>query len=99
MATRSEPLQSTEKFGAFVAGFIACGAPEVERILVSAGDRGLHVWSIVNNLTDERLHNVYHCEGLLIDKFPEANFDFHVIDRCDHPADDLVPSAETVFRR
>ena len=99
MATRAETLPSIEQLGGFVAGFIIQGAPEVERVLVSAGERGFHVWSIVNNISDDRLRNVYRCEGLLIDKYPELTFDFHVLDRRDSPADDLVPGAQTIFSR
>jgi hypothetical protein len=99
MASGAQSNPSIEKLGGFVAGFIMPGAREIERVYVSADEWKVHIWSVVNNISEERIHNVNHCEELLIDRFPDVQFDFHVIDRHDHSADHLVPGAEIVFTR
>jgi hypothetical protein len=84
------------KLEGFIAGLLS-GAPGVEQILIVADENVVHVWSIVNNLSDDQRHHVYECEGKLLDTFPDVPLDFHVVDRRDAPADGLIPGARTVF--
>lgn len=85
--------------GATIDNVIGClsSAPGVERILMATDEYAIHVWSIVNNMSDEGKHRIYACEGSLLDRFPHVPFDFHVVDRRDAPIDDLIPGARTVF--
>lgn len=76
-----------------------CSAPGVERILIATDAYAIHIWSIVNNISDEGKHCIYAHEGTLLDRFPHAPFDFHVVDRQNMPIDDLIPGARTVFAK
>lgn len=83
-----------------VVGGLA-SVPGVERILIAVDEHehAIHVWSIVNNMSDEARHCIYAHEGKLLDRFPHAPFDFHVVDRQDMLIDDLIPGARTVFAK
>lgn len=82
----------------FIAGFMS-GAPGVERVLVATDENATHIWSIVNNLSPDDVHIVYAREGILLDRLPGIPLDFHVVDRHDSPAENLIPGAKTVFAK
>ena len=66
----------------FIVGFLSSD-PRVEAVLVSRDEEALHVWTIVNRLPQNDLHQLYSFEGTLLDRFPAASIDFHIIDRHD----------------
>jgi hypothetical protein len=78
-------------------GEFMSAAPGVERVLVSSDERAICVWSIVNNLPADKVHQIYACEHILLDRFRQITIDFHVVDRRDAPADGLIPGAETIY--
>ncbi len=78
-------------------GEFMSAAPGVERVLISSNERAICVWSVVNNLPVDEVHQIYACENILLDRFPQITIDFHVVDRRDAPADSLIPGAETVY--
>ncbi len=91
-ATAGLNLSLHQAIGEFMSA-----APGVERVLVSADESATHVWSIVNNLAPSEAHDLYACEDVLLDRFPQIPLNFHVVDRRDAPAEGLIPGAETVF--
>src|SRR5215469_11343195 len=78
---------------------VLSSAPGVEKVLVASDEDATHVWSVVNHLPPDQWRQVYQREDVLLDKFPNASLDFHVIDRRDAPADGLVPGARAVFAK
>jgi hypothetical protein len=81
----------------FIVGFLSSD-PRVEQVLVSRDEGALHIWTIVNRLPQSDVRQLYGLEGKLLDRFPHAPIDFHIIDRRDAPADNLVPGARQLLQ-
>jgi hypothetical protein len=66
------------------------GIPSVERLMARTHDRGLRIWIIVNNSTEDVRYQIYDKEWELMQRFPGLGVAFDLIDREDRPLEQLV---------
>lgn len=92
----SSDLQSLNDFIGCAMGKI----PRVERVYSAYRDRTFYTWIIIDDRDEKTLKAIYDKEKLVIDTFPEYEFDFYVLYRRDQEIDSMVSSdIELVFPR
>jgi hypothetical protein len=66
------------------------GIPSVEKLMARTHDKGLRIWIIVNNSTEDIRYQIYDKEWQLMQRFPGLGVAFDLIDREDRPLEQLV---------
>jgi hypothetical protein len=84
-ALRPDPWISMSVFRRMLEGI-----PSVERLMARTHDRGLRIWIIVNNSTEDVRYQIYDKEWELMQRFPGLGVAFDLIDREDRPLEQLV---------
>jgi len=63
---------------------------EVEAVLGLVDDGAFSLWSVTDEASVEVEDRIYEMEGKLMDTFPGAGFDFHLIERRGRPLEEIV---------
>jgi len=84
-ALRPDPWISMSVFRRMLEGI-----PSVEKLMARTHDRGLRIWIIVNNSTEDIRYQIYDKEWELMQRFPGLGVTFDLIDREDRPLEQLV---------
>jgi hypothetical protein len=87
---------SGEAIERFIVGFLSSD-PHIERVLVSKDEEALRVWTIVNCLPEHDLRQIHTFETMLLERFPAAAIDFHVVDRRGNTTENLIPGAREIL--
>ena len=79
----------TQKVIRFFAELIS-QISEVEAVLGALDDGAFSLWSVTDAVSVEVEDHIYEMEGELMDMFPSAGFDFHLIERRGRPLEEIV---------
>ncbi len=71
-------------------GDLVSALPEVEAVLANYEHGVMQTWTVVNELPDITESRIYALEGELMDRFPDAGLDFHIIERRGRPLNEIV---------
>lgn len=77
----------------FVCFQLSC-VPEVERVYVDKDQQSLDVLIVVNARDVKLRKQIYACEKIIIDGFPDCDFDFDILARVNHDLSEILTESQ-----